>query len=229
MEVGRLARKTKELALETREKLLESALDVMSEKPFDKVSISEIASRVGLSKGAVYWHFKNKSDLLVNLIRRICEDASADSSYAENPPRDFAGLRCFLLSKLKITDKNERQRKISKLLHRQREWPEDVHLTVMTFISERTKYEKEIIAGVILRCQERGEVSADFPADEIAMMLSAIFHGMFFLQLHEVFSMDFAKHTNFIFDVLEKELKNGTGNGLGGARASAGLDTKKYP
>jgi TetR/AcrR family acrAB operon transcriptional repressor len=151
---------------------------------------------------------------------------SADSSYAENPPEDFAGLRRFFLSKLKITDKNERQRKISKLLHRQREWPEDVHLTVMTFISEKTKHEKEIIAGAILRCQERGEVRADFPADEIAMMLSAIFHGMFFLQLHEVFSMDFAKHTNFILNALEKELKNGAGNEPGGARASADIDIK---
>lgn len=219
-----MARKTKELALETREKLLESALDVMSEKPFDKVSISEIASRVGLSKGAVYWHFKNKSDLLVNLIRRLCENVGVGLSYAENPPQDFKGVRCFLIGKLKTTDKNER--KISKLLHRQREWPEDVHATVMTFMSESVKHDSEMIADAILRSQERGEVRADFPANEIATLLFAIFHGMCFLQLHEVFSMDFVKYTNFIFDALEKELKNGAGNEPGGARASADIDIK---
>jgi TetR/AcrR family acrAB operon transcriptional repressor len=204
-----LARKTKELALETREKLLESALDVMSEKPFDTVSIEEIANRVGLSKGAVYWHFKNKSDLLVNLIRGICENVAADSPSEGNAPENFEGLRRFFADKLRETNRDERLRKISKLMHRRCEWPDDTRSTILALVSERTKYETEIIAGVILRCQERGEIRADFPAGEIAVLLSAIFHGMFFLQLSEIFSMDLAKYANFIFDALEKELKSG--------------------
>jgi TetR/AcrR family acrAB operon transcriptional repressor len=215
-----LARKTRELALETRKKLLESALDVMSEKPFDAVSISEIANRVGLSKGAVYWHFKNKSDLLVNLIRQIGENVGINSSYEENPPEDFNDLRRFFLNKLRKTDKNERMQKIIKLMHRAREWPDDVHSAVEAFICEMTKHDGEIIsaiAGVILRSQERSEIRADFPANEIAMLIFAIFHGMFFLQLHEMFSVDFAKYTNFIFDALEKELKSGPGGANGSA------------
>jgi TetR/AcrR family acrAB operon transcriptional repressor len=221
-----LARKTRELALETREKLLESALDVMSEKPFDTVSISEIANRVGLSKGAVYWHFKNKSDLLVNLIRQIGEHMGLNTSYEGNQPEDFEGLRSFFHDKLKKTDGNERTQKINKLLHRGSEWPEDVHSAVKAFISEMTKHDRALIAaiaGVVLRCQERGEVRADFPANEIATLIFAIFHGMFFMQLHEMFSVDFSKYTNFIFDALEKELKSGADSGSVGECVSEAL------
>jgi TetR/AcrR family acrAB operon transcriptional repressor len=217
-----LARKTKELALETREKLMESALDVMSEKPFDVVSISEIANRVGLSKGAVYWHFKNKNDLFVNLIRRIGENMGLDSSCEGNPPEDFEGLRRFFHEKLEKTNNNERMQKINKLLHRAGEWPDDVRAAAEALVSEKTKHDREIIAviaGVILRCQERGEVRADFPANEIATLIFAIFHGMFFLQLHGIFSRDFAKYTNFIFDALEKELRSGIVSGHEGTNA----------
>jgi TetR/AcrR family acrAB operon transcriptional repressor len=204
-----LARKTKELALETRKKLLESALDVMSEKPFNTVSIDEIANRVGLSKGAVYWHFKNKSDLLMRLIRYLCEKACLDFHEDGKPPEDLEGLRRFFHSKLIKTAANERLQKINNLLRRRHEWPEEANTAVMEFMSEMTRREREMIKCVISRHQERHEVRTDFPAHEIATLLSAIFHGMFFFQLSEIFSMDFAKYANFIFDALEKELRSG--------------------
>lgn len=57
-----MPRKTKEDSQLTRSRLLESALDVFSEKSFADVTLSEIAERVGMTKGALYWHFK-KVDL----------------------------------------------------------------------------------------------------------------------------------------------------------------------
>jgi TetR/AcrR family acrAB operon transcriptional repressor len=197
------------LALETRKKLLESALDVMSEKPFNTVSIDEIASRVGLSKGAVYWHFKNKSDLLINLIRDLCEKARLDFIDEENPPEDFEGLRKFFRNKLSKADASELMQKIKKLLHRGYEWPEEIGAVVKELMLEMTRREREMVIRVISRHQERREVRADFPAHEIAALLSAVFHGMLVFQLSEIFSMDFAKYSDFIFDALERELRSG--------------------
>jgi AcrR family transcriptional regulator len=56
-----LPRKTKEDSQMTRNRLLDAALDVFSEKSFADVTLSEIAERVGMTKGALYWHFKNKN------------------------------------------------------------------------------------------------------------------------------------------------------------------------
>ena len=52
-EFALMARRVRKDALETRKKLLEAALEIMNEKPFSNVSMTEIAGKVGLSKGAI--------------------------------------------------------------------------------------------------------------------------------------------------------------------------------
>ena len=61
-------KRTKEEALKTRQIILQSALDLFYQKGYSKTTFDEIASRIELTKGAVYWHFKNKPDLVAALI-----------------------------------------------------------------------------------------------------------------------------------------------------------------
>ena len=61
-------KKTKEEALETRKAILQSALDTFCEKGYSKTTFDELAKRIGFTKGAVYWHFRNKPDLVTALI-----------------------------------------------------------------------------------------------------------------------------------------------------------------
>jgi len=58
-----MARRTKEEALATRQQLLEAAQRVFSEKGVSRTSLQDIALAAGASRGAIYWHFKNKADL----------------------------------------------------------------------------------------------------------------------------------------------------------------------
>ena len=58
-----MARQTKEKARETREKILDAASCVFFEKGVAGAGLEEIAERAGVTRGAVYWHFKNKIDL----------------------------------------------------------------------------------------------------------------------------------------------------------------------
>ncbi len=63
-----MVRRCKEDAEKTRVAILESALDIFSQKGYAKTTFDEIAARAGFTKGAVYWYFKNKADLLAALI-----------------------------------------------------------------------------------------------------------------------------------------------------------------
>ncbi|MBU4603719.1 MAG: TetR family transcriptional regulator, partial [Proteobacteria bacterium] len=54
-----MARKTNEQAQETRRKILAGALNVFSEKGFSRSTLGDIAKRIGMTRGAVYWHFKD--------------------------------------------------------------------------------------------------------------------------------------------------------------------------
>ena len=58
-----MARRTKAEADETRTKLLDAAEEVFFEKGVARASLNEIAQRAGATRGAVYWHFKDKAEL----------------------------------------------------------------------------------------------------------------------------------------------------------------------
>lgn len=64
-------RKTKEEAEKTRSEILKSALKVFLRKGYSKTTLTDIAEEAGYTRGAVYWHFKDKSDLLETLILKF--------------------------------------------------------------------------------------------------------------------------------------------------------------
>ncbi len=62
-EVTTVARRTKEDAEETRHQLLEAAQRVFAQKGVSRTSLQDIAQAAGVTRGAIYWHFKNKAEL----------------------------------------------------------------------------------------------------------------------------------------------------------------------
>ncbi len=62
-----MARKTKEDAEKTRSQLLDSALALFSEQSPERVTLSQIASHAGTTRGAIYWHFKDKIAMMTCL------------------------------------------------------------------------------------------------------------------------------------------------------------------
>ena len=66
-----MVRRTKEEALETRNLLLDVAERVFNEKGVSRTSLADIAEAAGLTRGAIYWHFKNKSDLFDAMMERV--------------------------------------------------------------------------------------------------------------------------------------------------------------
>jgi AcrR family transcriptional regulator len=50
------------------ERILDSALSLMVSRGFNATTVDDIAKNVGLTKGAVYFHFKNKTAILMALL-----------------------------------------------------------------------------------------------------------------------------------------------------------------
>ena len=67
-------RKTKIEALKTKEHLMLAALETFYKKGVVRTSLNEIAQTAGVTRGALYWHFKNKEDLFDGLFQRISDD-----------------------------------------------------------------------------------------------------------------------------------------------------------
>ena len=63
-----MARRTKEEAERTRTRIMASALALFAKKGYDRTTFNDIAARLNLTKGAVYWHFESKEALLMALL-----------------------------------------------------------------------------------------------------------------------------------------------------------------
>jgi AcrR family transcriptional regulator len=55
----------------TRERILDIGLDLFIEHGYDRTSIRDIAERLGTTKAALYYHFKSKADILLELYLRL--------------------------------------------------------------------------------------------------------------------------------------------------------------
>jgi AcrR family transcriptional regulator len=56
------------MAKDTREEILEAALNMFSINNYHATSMSMIAEEAGVSKGTLYWHFDSKEDLFRELV-----------------------------------------------------------------------------------------------------------------------------------------------------------------
>lgn len=53
----------------TRERILESAADLFTQKGYEQVGIDDLMANAGLTRGAFYSHFQTKADLYAHAIR----------------------------------------------------------------------------------------------------------------------------------------------------------------
>lgn len=59
---------TDERRTNTREQIRAVALELFSERGYDKTSLREIAERLGVTKAAVYYHYRTKEEILSSLL-----------------------------------------------------------------------------------------------------------------------------------------------------------------
>ncbi|MGC9106295.1 MAG: TetR/AcrR family transcriptional regulator [Thermoprotei archaeon] len=54
----------------TKEKILQAAIEVFAEEDFFKASVEEISKKAGVSKGIIFWHFKTKDQLILEVAKK---------------------------------------------------------------------------------------------------------------------------------------------------------------
>lgn len=55
-----------------------AALEILDAKGLEHVTLREIASKLGVKAPALYWHFKNKQDIVEDMAQMILQDARID-------------------------------------------------------------------------------------------------------------------------------------------------------
>ena len=83
-----MARRTKEDAQATREALLDAAERVFEQRGVSRTSLNHIAEAAGVTRGAVYWHFKDKADLFNAMMERVTLPLESELAGVYQAPGD---------------------------------------------------------------------------------------------------------------------------------------------
>ena len=66
----------------TKQEILDAALELFSVQGFEATSIAQIAGAVGIRKASLYSHFENKQDILDTLVQEVLEQYEEHSLFA---------------------------------------------------------------------------------------------------------------------------------------------------
>ena len=73
----------------TKEKILMTALRLFAKDGYEAVSVSTIAGELGITKGALYKHYKNKRDIFESIVQRMFEIDTERSQHYEVPKEKY--------------------------------------------------------------------------------------------------------------------------------------------
>lgn len=116
-----MVKRTKQEALKTRERILDAAVEVFHRRGVARPSLTDVAKLAGVTRGAVYGHFENKSALFTALCDRILLPLEAVCAEGRScrKPEPLAQLRENWVSFLTDAARDEQQRKIlTIIIHR---------------------------------------------------------------------------------------------------------------
>ena len=80
-----MARKTKAEAEQTRLKIIEAARQVFHECGVSRTTLEKVAEVAGVTRGAIYWHFKNKSALFFAMRDQATEHLAEAQAMLSSP------------------------------------------------------------------------------------------------------------------------------------------------
>jgi TetR/AcrR family acrAB operon transcriptional repressor len=123
-----MARKTKEEAAATRDRILDAAEQLFSEQGVSRTTLQHIATAAGVTRGAIYWHFDDKGALFNAMMERAIlplESAMAllDQTDAADPLQD---LRDYMLAGLRVTVQDPQARRVFEIASLKVEFVEEL-------------------------------------------------------------------------------------------------------
>lgn len=186
-----MARRTKAEAAATREALLDAAEEVFLEKGVARTSLEQIARHADMTRGAIYWHFRNKADLFQAMLQRVrmpfqeLVEEIGDPSLAERP------LEAIRLACLKGFERLEqpRYRRVHAILIHHCEVFGDID--PLTMQNEMADEACGALADYFACAARQGHLRQDLAPDTAAELMQAMLGGLFhdWLRNHERFSL----------------------------------------
>lgn len=150
-----MARRTKADALATRHGLLDAAERVFQAKGVSATSLNDIALEAGTTRGAIYWHFKDKAELynaMMDRVRLPLEHAMTGAP-GDDP---LAALRKAILNSLEKTVHDPRTRRVFEVATHKVEYVDSLCAVRQRHLRVRAECVGSIKQALLAAARSRG-------------------------------------------------------------------------
>lgn len=205
-----MVKKTKEEALETRNLLLDTAEEVFHRKGVAQTTLNDIACAAGLTRGAIYWHFKNKIDLFNAMCDRVTlpleamTEANASTDVAD-PLRELRETIRFLFRQV-ISDIHTRR--VFDILFNRCEFVPELGAVIEREARVRKEF-RQRLRRIFLNAKQRGQVPGDLDHELAAVSYQAYAHGILRTWLQQPDTFDLVADGERMIDAFFEMLRVG--------------------
>lgn len=179
-----MGRRTKQEALATRDGILDAAELLFEKQGVSRTTLQHIATTAGVTRGAIYWHFQDKSALFNAMMERAVMplEIAAQSAEGRDSANPIDDVRTWLLGAFRLAATDPRARRVFEIATHKVEYVDELlgvrdrHLANYYHWVTRTESRLKIAV-------KRGLLKPSVPARNMALGLWAMADGLIQLWL----------------------------------------------
>ena len=174
-----MARRTKDEAEQTRNAILDAAEQVFYRHGVARTSLQQLAQAAGVTRGAVYWYFRDKVEILDAMAQRVFlpQEEILEQLAARDSDTPLADLSRACIDSLRRIGKDKRRQTIITILNQRCEYTDD-----MAPIMQRRHACKDRmldrITRLFSRAQKLNQLAAGWTPRVAAMTLQSLMSGL---------------------------------------------------
>ncbi|MCE9947420.1 MAG: TetR family transcriptional regulator [Hafnia sp.] len=173
-----MARKTKEDAFITRQRIINVAIREFSTQGFSSTSLADIASAAGVTRGAIYWHFKNKEELFNEIWQQSAHYSLyiSEKIHSKNKDNPLKALQETLTYILRAAVSDPQQKSLMKIMFHQCEFTKE--MTSRSEIRRMVYFEEERLSDNLKRCVTLNQLPSKLNIEQSVIIIRAYMSGL---------------------------------------------------
>ncbi|KAA3647283.1 MAG: TetR/AcrR family transcriptional regulator [Chloroflexi bacterium] len=183
---------------ERKEQIIDAATHVFARSGYAKARMDDIAKETGVSKGTLYWYFKNKDAILLAILDNLLDRELAAIRKLEQQP---GSAREQLLATIDITITDlKKMEPLTPLMFEFFSLAKR-HKLIQKAIKEYFRKYMEVLNSIIQRGMDQGEFKPGNPQD-VSIAIGAILEGTFLLRVYDSKIVKLEEHIRSSVDLL---------------------------
>ena len=175
-----MVRRTKEEALETRQRLLDAAEVLFQSQGVSQTTLQQIAQQAGATRGAIYWHFKDKADLFNAMMERVIlplETTPRAAATAPNVEDPLAEIEEGMVHALNLMTTDQQVRRVFDIATHKVEYTHDMASVQQRHLDARNACVADFEKALRMAAR-RGRIKLPVPGHVAAQGLHALISGL---------------------------------------------------